>query len=288
MVCASVLLRLALLAALSSAPDKGPEFSDPQARAHFEAAAGHFAAEDFAAASEELRLAFELEAVAELLYARAQAERRLEHWALAADLYSQYLATDPPRGQADNARPPLLFCRAKADQAAGDCEAARAKLASYLELYPDGFDAGAAREALAGCEPPAPPEPAAPEPEPVAPTPAPVPRPVPPRDAAPARAWHRDPAGGALVGIGLGLAAAGTTVALLARATFIAGRDAPSHAEAVDAMDRGIVMERVGLGIGVAGGVVALAGVARWIAVGVGPRRSRRTAFAPGRVTFRF
>ena len=256
---------------------KGPEFTVPEARAHFDDAVAAFADKDYAGASESLRLAYELEKFAELLYARAQAERQLEHWDTAASLYSDYLATDPPRDQADNARGPLLFCGAMAAKAAGDCDEARPKLESYLEVYPDRADAEEARVALEACEE---------EPEPVPPPPAPRVEPTPADpppiespsvdivDSEPPRPWHRDVAGGVLVGSGLAIAAAGTGVALGGRAVFVQGRRSPDgHAEGIAAMDRGIRLERIGIGIAAAGAVVTLVGVARWIAVGVKNRR---------------
>ncbi len=271
---------LLLCASLVVAPPdtrRGPAFSNADARAHFDAAVGHFAEQDWASASDELGLAYELEAVAELLYARAQAERKLERWASAASLYADYLATDPPRDQADNARAPLLFCRAKAEQAAGRCAEARPMFESYLQVYPSAADAELAHAALEACA-------AEPEPAPAAAPVEPVADPLGPASPEgdvrrPADTpWHRDLAGGILVGSGLTVAAAGTSVALAGRAAFAGGQVAEGHQDAVDAMDRGVVLERVGIGVAAAGGVIVLAGVARWITVGTRPRRSRRTS----------
>ncbi|MEM6989861.1 MAG: hypothetical protein AAF721_05175 [Myxococcota bacterium] len=270
-----------ILSIAPAEPLRGPAFSNDEARVHFEAAVSHFGEQDFAAASEQLRLAYELEAVAELLYARAQAERQLKRWVAAADLYAEYLATDPPKDQAANARPPLLFCRAKAEQEAGNCNAARTMLESYLQVYPAGAEAEMAREALEACapEPEPPPEPGVvgltPPGDPVEPTPS-EEGTVGDRD--PPQPWHQDLAGGILVGIGLGVAGAGATVALAGRAAFVNGQVAPGHDEAVEAMDRGIVLERVGIGIAAAGALVTVAGIGRWITVGVRNRRAERTS----------
>lgn len=268
-----MILSLCLSVCLGMAPgQRGPDFTVPEARGHFDDAVAAFGDEDYARASESLRLAYELEQFAELLYARAQAERQLEHWDTAASLYSDYLATDPPRDQADNARGPLLFCGAMAAKASGDCDDARPKLESYLEVYPDRADAEEARAALEACEADPDPEPPVPEPR-VESEPAPVESKVDVVD--PPRPWHRDIAGGVLVGSGLAIAAAGTGVALGGRAVFVQGRSSPEgHAEGVAAMDRGIRLERIGIGIAAAGAVVTLVGVARWIAVGLNNRRS--------------
>jgi len=166
-----------------------------------------------------------------------------------------------------------------AAKAAGRCDEARPKLESYLEVYPDRADAEEARVALQGC---------AVEPEPVPASPDPIPEPKLPEPTStqptsvdvvkrdPPRPWHKDIAGGVLVGSGLAIAATGTGVALGGRAVFVRGSRSPDgHADGLAAMDRGIRLERVGIGLAAAGAVVTLVGVARWIAVGV---RSRRNA----------
>lgn len=279
MLTACMLAGVLWFAAEPAAP-RGPQFSDAQAQAHFDAAVERFAADDFEGASAALHRAYEVEPIAELLYARAQAERRLEHWGLAADLYAQYLATDPPTAQADNARRPLLFCRAMAARGEGDCGSAGAAFETYVELYPDGPDAAQARNEAKACrDADAPVSSPAPSPR-ETPPPAVLPESavVDPHPAPAGRPWHRDPAGGALVGVGLALAAAGTTVALVGRARFVQGQGADGHDAADTAMGRGIRLERAGVVVAAGGGVVALAGVARWIVVGTRPRRSARRA----------
>lgn len=276
-----------------------PEFADPEASAHFDAALAAFGERDFAAASEALRLAYEREAVAELLYARAQAERRLDHYDTAATLYAQYLATEPPRQQADNARPPLLFCRAKAAQEQQGCAAAQPMLQSYLEVYPNGSDAEQARAALQHCEAQAVAEAAADDVVPVDEVADPQPSPTNSGAVRPdiddpiaSRPWYRDRPGAALVGSGLGVAAIGTAVALAGRGVFVAAQDARGHDASLSQMDQGIVLERVGIGIAATGAAVTLAGVVRWIVVGVrsgpGRRAHRRRASSTAWATYRW
>jgi tetratricopeptide (TPR) repeat protein len=114
----------------------------------------------------------------------------------AADAIEQAYTLDP--------RPEFLYAWAQAERRAGDCRAAVDLYEQFLATQPPDDLAEFAREnqrvcarELAQAEPPPP------RVEPPPPTP-------PPRDAPPKPPpWHRDPLGGALLGIGIAAVATG-------------------------------------------------------------------------------
>jgi len=104
--------------------------------------------------------------------------------------------------------PALLFGRAQALRRAGNCGAAIEVFEAFIAASPPAADVQAARDVIAACrsilgEDTSEPEVDEPEPEPE-PASAPVPPPRP--------RWPRDPAGAALLGSGLAVAAAGGVV----------------------------------------------------------------------------
>jgi hypothetical protein len=114
--------------------------------------------------------------------------------------------------------PELLFVRAELRRRLDECATAVTLYREFMATNPSEAASKQAQAGIDACTPPAP----EPEPEPAPePAPAPVEPPPPPRPP-----WHRDAAGGALLGLGVfGVAAAGG----LAGAAAWALRDAPDR-----------------------------------------------------------
>lgn len=94
--------------------------------------------------------------------------------------------------------PELLFIRAELRRRLDECSTAVSLYREFMATSPSEAASRQARDGIAACTP------VAPEPTP-APAPAPRAQPPPPRPP-----WHRDPAGGVLLGLGItGVVAAG-------------------------------------------------------------------------------
>ena len=148
----------------------------------------------------------------------------------------------------------FLYTRAQAERRAGRCEVAIDLYAKFLATHPPAEAELAARKYSDECRAALPP-PTATVPPPVV-TPAAVDDDPPPVvDRPPPRPWHRDPAGGILVGTGAaGLVAGAVTIGLAHRE---AGRapDAGDDRDYQDRLDRARRLE-------IAGGTVLALGSA--------------------------
>jgi hypothetical protein len=173
--------------------------------------------------------------------------------------------------------PALLFGRGQALRRAGNCQAAIDEFERFIALGPPPADVDEAKKVIASCErvlgmatAPAEPAPAEPTPAPTDPPPSPAPRP-----------WHRDPAGGALLGSGLVLAAIGGG---LLGGSFARARDRAGESESEwQTRSRGVrVMSTAGIVLLASGGVLAIASAVRW-AIVARRDRSRSQTSRPSR-----
>ena len=269
-----------LLAAYLLAAPSTLEFSNPEAKAHFETAQQAFADEDYALASEALGEAHKLEPLPRLLYARAQAERLSENWPAADVFYAEFLTTGPPPAGREIAVRLRSFVQAQADRSDGRCEQADAGFAAYVQQYPDADNVDEANAAIGTCE--VPPEPAVlPVADPVSETPTndqppPQPRlqPPPPERDQDRNRWYADPLGGVLLGTGVAAAAAGGV--LLGTAGYY-GRLADAeglHSDVESRIDGARRFKTSGIVAAAVGGALLTGAVVRYIIVSRQKKRS--------------
>jgi tetratricopeptide (TPR) repeat protein len=205
--------------------------------------------------------------------ARATLERGLRSyavgdWAAAIAAFREGYQREP--------HPDFLYALAQAQRMSGDCTSAIATYRAFLRTAPSDRQAAPARANLARCEEqlareraarPSPPPPEAPPPPP--PPRASVENPSPPPP------WWRDPAGGALLGVGLALTAAGGALWGVGERDIAAINAASTYADRarlLDGADRAEALRTAGVVAVVAGGVALLGGSIRW---GVVARRAR-------------
>ncbi len=199
--------------------------------------------------------------------AEASAAFEAERWDEASALYAALYA--------ETHDPVLLYAQAQAERFAGRCEKA---LPLYRRLLDDDVAADAstveaANANIATCEAQLP-----------APAPAPAPTPVPtdmPPPPAPARPWHRDPAGGVLVGLGLGAIVGGSVLLGVASVTADRARDEADDADYGDGLERAraeVIGGSVVLGIG---GALLVSGIVRWAVLAKQQRRRAAITFGP-------
>jgi tetratricopeptide (TPR) repeat protein len=183
----------------------------------------------------------------------------------AAAAFAQAYARDP--------RPSYLYARAQAERFGGHCDRAVPTYRAYLELAPADDAAALARENLAACE-----RELAPAPEPAAAAPAPMlpARATPPPPDSSPRRWHRDPWGGALLGVGLASTTGGAVLLGLARVHAGAADDARSVVDYGHHIDRGRTFQRAGIAVLVTGGVLLGAAILRYAIVGARARARTR------------
>jgi hypothetical protein len=209
----------------------------------FALAEQHFAAEEYDLAADALARAHAIDPRPEFLYARAQAERLGGDCRSAVPLYEQFLRTQPPETHAEDARVNLAKC-AGALAAAGE------------------------------------PAEAAPAPAP-APATGPAPADAPPPRPKSSRPWHRDVAGGVLVGTGALTLAVGGGLLGGAHALRERADGANRHSAYDDRITRAIALERAGIALAATGGALTLAGAIRWIVLARRqPRSGRHAALA--------
>ncbi len=169
--------------------------------------------------------------------------------------------------------PYFLFGRGRLAAEAEDCGEAVALMRQFLDDYPDADGADAAGATIEACG-----ESVEPEPEPLPEPPPPViepPSPQPLEDA-PTRPWHRDPAGGALLGTG----AVGRAVGLGLYAGAVAERNAAEDAATTDefrsSAQRTRTFETTGIVLASVGGALMVGAIVRYAIV-----RARGRTSAP-------
>jgi tetratricopeptide (TPR) repeat protein len=224
---------------------------NPEAAKLLEEGQVKYKAEKFAAAIEDFKRGYDIEADPAFLIAWAQAERQRGRCASAVRLYQKFLATDPPEVAKEFARDGLVRC---ADQLAADealpTEMVESGAGEYDEDDEDDDDFGAGTSELDDDET---------EP-PVA------------KDGK-RNLWIRDPAGTTLVAIGIVGAGVGTGL-LVAGSLQQKRLDADQDEMMVnygefDDRQRGIRNLRIagGVAAGVGAGLL-IGGIIRWAIVG--------------------
>lgn len=167
--------------------------------------------------------------------------------------------------------PALLFGRAQALRRAGSCSAAIEVFEQFIDTSPPAADVQAARDVIEACRSILAEE--APEPEPDATEPEPTSEPTPP----PRPRWHRDVAGGVLLGSGLAVAVTG---AALYGTAFTRAGDPPAgpmqSEQAYEARERSIrTLAATGGGLLLGGTALLVGSVVRYAIVA---RRDRARA----------
>jgi tetratricopeptide (TPR) repeat protein len=200
----------------------------------------------------------------------------------AAEAFAREYETNPD--------PALLFGRAVALKRSGDCLSAIEAFEVFIAAGPPAADVEEAEGQIDQCRAivdatakAASPPPRVQPPPPETPTSA-----VMQDDRAPPRArpWHRDPAGGVLVGVGVPLLATG--IGLYAGSFALAERSPPTmQTDHESRRDRVRALAASGLPIMAVGAALVIAGAIRW---GVVARQQRRGAVsvAPSGLRFRF
>jgi hypothetical protein len=157
--------------------------------------------------------------------------------------------------------PAFLFGRAQALRRAGNCGAAIEVFEAFIAASPPEADVQAAQDVIAACrsilgEDASEPAPDEPQVEP-APQVEPEPRP-------PAR-WHRDLAGGVLLGSGLAVAAAGGA---LYGTAFARASDRMETEQAYEARQRQVrTLGAAGVGLMITGGALLVGSIVRYVIV---------------------
>lgn len=225
---------VALVVLATSPAHAAPEGGE--ARVQFDRGVAAYTKGDYAAAADALGASFVLEADPETLFAWAQTERKLGHCDRALDLYAKLLAMDLP---AENKR--------AIEVQIAECKAILAERPRAAPSSP-----------VQTAESPAP-SPAAPVAEPA------VAASAPPAAPSEARAWWKDPVGGALVGAGAIGIGVGAVFLVQARAADADKADAISYPAYRVLADRAESRGRLGVIGLVAGGALAAAGVVWYV-----------------------
>jgi len=205
--------------------------------------------------------------------ARATLERGLRSyavgaWSAAIDAFRDGYQREP--------HPDFLYALAQAQRMSGDCASAIATYRAFLRTDPSERQAAPARANLARCDAELARERAASAPPLPSPPVERATPPAPPVDQPPR--WWRDPAGGALVGVGLALVGAGGALWGVGESDVAAINAAPTYADRMRLLggaDRAEALRTAGVITVAAGGVALLGGAIRW---GVVARRARSTS----------
>jgi hypothetical protein len=180
-----------------------------------------------------------------------------------------------------HADPDYDFMRAVIHATNRNCADARAAADAYFASGPNQADANALRDRMGTCAPPV-----RSLSEPLAPTPDPLPPPErkrPDTDTDAPRAWHRDPVGGALLGVGLVSTVIGT--GLVIGGQRVSAEDSSNYADFEQRRTRSRNLKIAGgtmLGVGLG---LTVAAVVRYVIVSRRTSGSRATARKAARRT---
>jgi hypothetical protein len=229
---------------------------DPQARRHYEVANSHFVAQRYGLAAQELAFAYRIEPLPELLLQRAMildADGRCDE---GIPLLEEFLATQPRPNEADRARYMIDDCRKRRGIAAPP-RAAQAPQPTRHTAHPDGQASDAeptSAEVTTGGDGGAQ-------------------QPTTTSD----RPWHRDPAGGVLLGVG-GAALVSGAGLLIAATQLQRSADASAlHSDYDAAHGRAALLQSIGGGAMVAGAALTVGALLRYRSV----RQSRAAERTP-------
>ena len=207
-------------------------------------AEAHFAEGEYEQAIDALHEAYAIEPDPAFVFAEGSALQELGRHAEAIEAYERFLALAPPKDQAQKAFDRIQACRA----ALGEDEDPPSR-----EVEPEP----------------------APTPQPT-PSPNAVSEPVAPvsDDGPVARPWHRDPVGGALLGVGLAVAATGGALVGVGAARHQQADDAASEGSFRTDLRGSVAMQGVGIGLAVTGGALLVGAIVRYAIV----RRRQKNA----------
>lgn len=237
-----------LSSASAAALEGPPKPKKKAARKHFDRAVELYSAGEYDASIEQARLGYEIEPHESLLFIEAQAERKRGNCLDAVDLFDRFIDATDNDAMRDNALTAKAMCAQELAELARQAEAERQRLEAEAA-------AAAEREAQEEQEEAVPPPP-------------------------PPRPWHKDPLGGALVGVGGATALAGGGV-LVAAAVLHPDR-AGDYQLFIDRRRQRPTLVMAGAITAGIGGAVAVAGAVRW---GLVARRNRRAASAAATVS---
>ncbi|HET6582616.1 MAG TPA: hypothetical protein VFG69_04200 [Nannocystaceae bacterium] len=181
----------------------------------------------------------------------------------------------------DTGDPTFLYTRAQAERRAGRCETAVDLYTKFLATSPPEEAARAAGQYRDECRALLPPEPE-PTPAVTSPTVTPdtMPADEPAKPATPPRKWSRDPAGGALVGVGAAALVTGAVLVGLAYRDVDRAPGAGDDRRYGDRVDRAHRLEIAGGTVLAVGSALVVGGIVRWLVVR--SRSAGSTRRAPG------
>jgi hypothetical protein len=242
--CAVLVACTLIMPAVASALPKNKE-----AMKHLEDGQRLYKDEKYEEAVESFKSGFEIEEDPAFLYAWAQTERQRGRCQVAMRLYKRFLETNPSELAAEYARDAIIKCiGTEAD-----------------EPLPLEGEEGETRSPSGDTDEVSDPVEDQPRVDPVEDKVV--------RRVRPARRWHQDPLGGALVGVGAATTAAGVGLLVASAVEF---RREPVDYGGYDAQLSRVRRLRLAGGVTLgAGGAVLLGGVIRWAVLGSRERRSK-------------
>ena len=196
----------------------------------------------------------------EELVAETERLRNAGDFSAASQALARAYAIDP--------NPQFLYGLGKLAREDGDCDQAVELQRQFLATEPAPRDVHNAHAELEACG-------VEPEPEPTPPRP---PSPVVDRPAEPPRPWHRDPAGGALLGVGAVVTVAGASTWIAAAVMASNASERPSAADYRERIGTAQTAERVGIGVFAGGAALLVAAVVRYAVVATRASRRQRAA----------
>lgn len=188
----------------------------------------HFEAKEYEQAIEALRDAYATEPDPAFVFAEGSALQELGRYDEAIEVYERFLALAPPKEQAQKAFDRIQICRAALDE-------------SEPESEPD--------------------PPPRPEPDPLPSQPQPIDR------DEPTRPWHRDLAGGVLLGVGLATAATGGALLGVGAGRRNAALDADTESDFRSGLRGTNAMQGTGVALLVTGGALVVGAIVRYAIV---------------------
>jgi tetratricopeptide (TPR) repeat protein len=187
----------------------------------------HFEAKEYEQAIDALREAYATEPDPAFVFAEGSALQELGRYDEAIEVYERFLALAPPKEQAQKAFDRIQICRAALDESEPAPESA----------------------------PPPRPEP---EPDPLPSQPQPIDR------DEPTRVWHRDVAGGVLLGVGLAAAATGGALLGVGAGRRAAALDAGTESDFRSDLRGTNALQGTGVALLVTGGALLVGAIVRY------------------------
>lgn len=188
---------------------------------------------------------------------RAEQHFAAGEYAEAIDALEEAYANEPDRA--------FVFAMGSAWQALGDCDKAIEQYERFLATEPPTDQAERTRERIALCRPSKPPPPVIDAPAHVEASPVVMPPPV--EDRPEGQQWHRDPAGGVLLGVGLVALAGGTALEILGARRRVRADDAMDEDGFRSRLRQSNALQGAGIGLIATGGSLVVGAVIRYVLV---------------------